>query len=590
MTMKEIIRDLLLKSIQSLTLNGQLLKEFDYQIHIERSRSPEHGDFACSIALSLAKIVRMKPRDLAQLIVEHLPAHDEIQTVSIAGPGFINFHLSQNAYCHVIETILKQRNDYGIEHQAKPKKINIEYVSSNPTGPLHVGHGRSAAYGSALANLLEVEGHQVHREYYVNDAGRQMDILTVSVWLRYLELLKVDFNFPKNAYKGHYVIDIAQQLLAEFQNKFLHSPEEIFAEVPPDESENLQGDKEAHIDGIIINAKKLLGLENYQFIFQRTLKTILADIQNDLSEFRVEFQEWFSEAHLVHSKAVAHAIEKLQSAGHTYESEGALWFRATSFGDDKDRVLVRENGQTTYFASDVAYLLNKYERGFDELIFIFGADHHGYITRLTAAAEALGISPKHIKILIVQFAVLYRGTERVQMSTRSGSFITLRELRHEVGNDAARFFYVMRKCDQHLDFDLELAKSDSRHNPVYYVQYAHARISSIFRQLQEKNAHYDTEQGLKNLHLLNLEREKRLMSLLGLYVDMLRCAAKHHEPHQIINFLIELSQELHAYYNDTIILVEQLDLRQARLCLIDAIKQVMVNALRILAISAPDKL
>lgn len=556
------------------------------QITIERTRHPDHGDFACNIAMQLARLEKKSPRELAEQITQAMPASPILKKVEIAGPGFINFYLHAKAQYAVIPDILEKKEGFGCADIAQGERVHIEFVSANPTGPLHVGHGRGAAYGAAVADLLTAVGFDVYREYYVNDAGRQMNILATSVWLRYLALQGHPFDFPKNGYKGEYIIDIAKQLLQDHGPRFAHETSAVFHDVPADEGEP-NGDKEAHIDGLINNAKTLLA-DNYSLIFQTSLDAILNDIKADLAEFGVNYQNWYSEKQLMDNHAIERAIETLGKNGHTYQQDGALWFKSRDLGDDKDRVLVRDNGQSTYFASDVAYHMEKFARGFDRVIDVLGADHHGYVARVKASIQALGADPAKLDVLLVQFAILYRGKERIQMSTRSGSFVTLRDLRGEVGNDAARFFYVMRKSEQHMDFDLELAKSESADNPVYYIQYAHARICSVLKQLDEKAWQFDGAMGLAHLNLLACDHEKNLLTALHRYPEIIIQAATHYEPHSLAHYLRELAQDFHTYYNTEQFLVEDATLRNARLCLITATKQVIANGLQLLGVSAPE--
>jgi len=527
----------------------------------------------------------MSPRILAELIIAQLPTQETtIAKVEIAGPGFINVFLTPQAYYDIIDRILVEKETYGNNQFGSGQSVLIEFVSANPTGPLHVGHGRGAAYGAALSNLLTAAGFAVHREYYVNDAGRQMDILAISVWLRYLELCGETFKFPMNGYQGDYIWDIAAGLHREHGNALQRSAYKIFAHLPPDMDEG--GDKETHIDGLIERGKQLLGDVSYRHVFRQGLETILEDIRRDLEQFGVVYDSWFYEHALTENGTVTRAIERLQANGHIYEQEGALWFRATAFGDEKDRVVVRTNGQLTYFASDIAYHLHKLERGFTQIINIWGADHHGYVPRLKAVINAFGEDAQRLVVLLVQFATLYRGQERLPMSTRSGEFVTLRELRQEVGRDAARFFYIQRKCEQHLDFDLELAKSHSNENPVYYIQYAHARIASVFRQLREKKLVW--QRGRTTCERLNTAHEQALLTTLARYPEIVEVAARAYEPHQLTLYLMELAQYFHTYYNAHTFLVEDDELREARLNLIAAVQQVLQNGLAIIGVSAPE--
>ena len=554
---------------------------------VERARAG-HGDFATNAALVNSKAAGMKPRELAERLVEALPASELVERVEVAGPGFINFHLSAAAWRSVVPEILEKSHHYGRSDIGRGKKVQVEFVSANPTGPLHVGHGRGAAYGAAVADLLEAVGFEVHREYYVNDAGRQMDILATSVWLRYLELAGETLDFPSNGYQGDYVWDIAATLHREHGDDYRHAADEVFQGVPPDEPAG--GDKEQHIDALIGRAKTLLEDNRYRYVFELALNTILDDIRDDLEKFGVVYDQWFSERTLVESGAVNRAIERLRKGGWLYEKDGALWFRSSEFGDEKDRVIERENGQTTYFASDIAYHMDKLERGFDRVIDVWGADHHGYVPRVKAALKALGDDPDKLDVLLVQFAILWRGGEKVPMSTRSGEFVTLRQLRKEVGRDAARFFYVMRKCEQHLDFDLDLAKSQSSDNPVYYIQYAHARVCSVLRQAAEKGISVDPTPGDTNLDRLAEGHELALLKTLSRYPEVVEAAALNEEPHQLTHYLRELANEFHTYYNAHPFLVEDDALRDARVKLILAVRQVVRNGLGLLGLSAPEQM
>jgi len=589
--MKSQFQHLVTRALEQLAAEGLLAPDQLPTPVIERGRSPEHGDFACGVAMALARSARSRPRDLAEKIVSALPAAPFLARVEIAGPGFINFFLSATAYHSVVAQILEQGPDFGRSQLGRGKRVQVEFVSANPTGPLHVGHGRGAAYGAVVADLLAAVGYDVHREYYVNDAGRQMDILATSVWLRYLELCGEELHFPSNGYRGDYVWDIAATLHRDHGDSYRHDAEEVFQGVPQDETQDqVQGDKEAHIDGLILRAKQLLGDNRYRFVFELGLNTILDDIRDDLELFGVRYDQWYSERSLTESGAVNKALERLRSAGYLYEKDGALWFRSTQFGDEKDRVVERENGQTTYFASDIAYHMDKLERGFERVIDVWGADHHGYVPRLKAALQALGDDPARLDVLLVQFANLFRGGEKVPMSTRSGSFVTLRALRKDVGTDAARFFYVMRKCEQHMDFDLDLAKSRSSDNPVFYVQYAHARVCSVLRQAAEKGITVELSPDTGNLERLVEEHEQRLLVSLSRYPEILEQAALNEEPHLMAHYLRELANDFHTYYNAHQFLVPDSGLRDARLKLILAARQVLNNGLSLLGVSAPESM
>ncbi len=584
--MKLMIESLLQEAMAALVAKHLLPDVQLTSAKLERTKDATHGDYASNLAMVLAKPSQLPPRQVAQLLIDVMPAHPTIERIEIAGPGFINFFVKADARHQVIACILESKGQYGCSQTGQGKKVLLEFVSANPTGPLHVGHGRGAAFGASLANLLQTVGYEVTREYYVNDAGRQMNILAVSVWLRYLELWQEPVVFPNNAYRGEYVFAIAAQLQHSHGREFVHSWYVISVDLPADEPQG--GDKEVYIDAMIAAAKSCLGETGFQMFHQAALHAVLDDIKQDLQAFGVQFDNWFSEQKLLTDGSIANSIDALTAAKLTYEHNGALWFKATTFGDEKDRVLIRSNQQTTYFASDVAYHWAKYNRGYDIVIDIFGADHHGYVPRITAAVKALGQNEHALQILLVQFAILYREGLRVQMSTRSGSFVTLRELREEVGQDAARFFYVMRKPEQHMDFDLDLAKSQSSDNPVYYIQYAHARICSVFRQLAERGHAFDVQAGLSQVALLEAPHEEALLLLLVRYPEIVAQAANDREPHQVAYYLRELANGLHSYYNAVVLLCEQEPLRLARLCLLAAVRQVLANGLQLLGVSAPE--
>jgi len=583
--MKHHIEELLKSALAALHSQGELVTDLPI-IVIDPTKDKQYGDYASNVALILAKPAKRKPREIAELIVKNIPKSSHVTKVEIAGPGFINFFLAPLALASIVPAILAKGRDFGRSNIGAGKKVIIEFVSSNPTGPLHVGHGRHAAYGAVVSDLLATVGYVPHREYYVNDAGRQMDILAVSVWLRYQEICGEQFIFPANGYRGSYVKDIAVAAEKQFGKALLLIGKAVFHNLPADEPEG--GDKELYIDALISQVKKLLGDANYKKIFDLSLTLILDDIREDLRAFGVTFDEWFSERKLTETDVVDRMIERMQKNNLVYEKDGALWFRATDLDDEKDRVLQRANGQRTYFANDLAYHINKFERGFDLAIDIFGSDHHGYIPRMRAGLQANGIQPDKLTYLLMQFVHLFRGGAQVQMSTRSGSFVTLRELREEVGNDVARYFYVMRKCEQPVDFDLDLAKSQSNENPVYYVQYAHARICSVYRQLAEKNLVYDEVLGLANLALLSQPHEAQLLSTLARYQDVILSAASHFEPHQLTNYLRDLATDFHGYYNSHQFLVEEATLRNARLALVSSVRQILVNGLQLIGVSTPE--
>lgn len=584
--MKTQIESLVSQALKSLAGTALPAEVAEVEPRVERTRDIRHGEFACNVAMTLAKPARKNPREIAGLIQAALPSSDLVEATEIAGPGFINFRLSAKAFQHEVEAIHEQGADYGHNDAGAGQSVIVEFVSANPTGPLHVGHGRGAAYGDSVAKLLEACGYRVHREYYVNDAGRQMDILAASIWLRYLELTGDRLDFPSNGYRGGYIREIADTLLSKVGDRLHRPTAAVFEHVPADAP---AGDKETHIDALVANMRRLLG-EDYRTVLDAGLDSILSDIRADLEDFGVSFDEWFSERSLADSGLVQTAIERLQRDNRAYTKDGALWFRAMDLGDEKDRVVVRDNGQSTYIASDIAYHLGKRQRGFDHLLDVLGADHHGYVARVRAGLEAMGEPPESLEVRLVQFAVLYRGGEKVQMSTRSGEFVTLRELREEVGNDAARLFYVMRSNDQHLDFDLELAKSRTNENPVYYIQYAHARICSVFRQLHDKALEWDPQAGLGALEQLHEDHEQSLMRALGRYPEVIELAAANRAPQTVVNYLRELANEFHTYYNAHTFLVDDAALRDARLSLIAATRQVLRNGLSMVGVSAPESM
>lgn len=581
--MKRIVQQEIKHALLSM---GELPLPSSLSIQVDYAREKSHGDFSSNIALVLAKKLQISPLQLAEKIKSNIDCsleNSKLEKIEIAKPGFINFFLKRSFWLPVIEEILNQTKQFGISNLGNNEPVLVEFVSANPTGPLHVGHGRGAAYGDSLVRLLRAVGYQVCAEYYINDAGRQMDILATSVWLRYLEICGEKFIFPSNAYRGSYVHKIAEQIFSEYGKHFFQSAELVFKDVPFDEPQG--GNKEHHIDGLIAKAKSLLGPADYEKIFEAGLNSILIDIKEDLSAFRVNFDEWFSENSLFKTGFVNKTIKRLIESGKTYEANGALWFKSTEFGDDKDRVLLRENGQPTYFAADAAYRLYILEkRGFKKIINVLGSDHHGYVPRIRAVIQALGFSANSLKALLVQFAILYRGDKKLQMSTRSGEFITLRELREEVGTDATRFFYVLRRADQHMDFDLELAKEQSNANPVYYVQYAYARICSVMRQLTAKQWTWDKSLGITAHKELKEVQEQDLLVLLNRYPEILELAAISYEPHILAHYLRDLAQSFHVYYNSFVFLIEDDHLRNARLNLIVAIAQVIKNGLSLLGV------
>jgi arginyl-tRNA synthetase len=580
--MKSAIARFLSEALDALPDLSDAIGNLAVESTVERTRDSTHGDFASNLAMRLAKPARRSPRDLAAAIVEQLPDTDQVDKVEIAGPGFINFYLSAAAFHAEVETIIDKAEEYGRHAPKSSPRILLEFVSANPTGPLHVGHGRLASYGATVGNLLEAVGYPVYREYYVNDAGRQMDILGVSVWLRQLELGGMKLEFPSAGYRGEYIRDIAAAIDTDAVDESA-----LWDGIPADAPD---GDKEAHIEALINRAKELLGDDGFDRIRQQALESIREDIEDDLAEFGVTFDRWYSEQSLTKSSRINDALAVLDERGMLYEKDGATWFKATDFGDEKDRVVVRDNGAKTYFASDIAYHFDKRERGFDHLIDILGADHHGYVTRVKAGLAAMGYAADDLEVELIQFVALYRGGKKVQMSTRSGEFDTLRQLRADVGNDAARFFYVSRSNDQHLDFDLDIAKSQSNDNPVFYIQYAHARIASVFRQLAEKNFVWDESNGRRHLALLTEPQERALMTALSRYPEVIELAANNLAPQHLVHYLRDLANDFHTYYNAHVFIVGDAALRDARLALCQAARHVIANGLAVIGVSAPDSM
>lgn len=564
----------------------------ELDLELTRPKQAAHGDWACNAAMQLARGLRRNPREVAAELVAALPASVWVDKVEIAGPGFINVFLKPALWQRLPAHILTLGAEYGRLNLGRGERVQVEFVSANPTGPLHVGHGRGAAFGASLANVLAYAGYDVTREYYVNDAGRQMDILALSTWLRYLELLGERVPFPPNAYQGEYVRAMAKSIYTLHADRYRRTVAEIMSGVPPVPSAeeyvlrpDAKAAAEAALDALIATAKRLLG-QDYDYFHGYALEEQLGDCRNDLAEFGVTFDHWFSERSLHEAGLIDRALERLAARGHLYEQDGALWFRSSAFGDEKDRVVRRENGQYTYFAADIAYHLNKFERGFARVIDVWGADHHGYIARVKGALAALGLEPDRLAVDLVQFAVLYRNGQKVSMSTRAGEYVTLRELRQEVGNDACRFFYVLRKSDQHLDFDLDLAKRQSADNPVYYIQYAHARISSVLAAWGGVERDLIDADASRLTHPQELALARRLAE----FPDLIAAAAGEHAPHLIAYYLKDLAADLHGLYVSCQFLVEDEALRLARLQLIAATRRVLRTGLTLLGVSAPEKM
>jgi len=594
--MKQTLEALLDTTFNNLVAKGIIPADAPRRIQVDRTKDKTHGDFATNLAMTLAKAAGQKPRDLAQLIVDNLPANTSITKVDIAGPGFINFFMSADSRFAVVRQVLENIAEYSSPNVGNGEKVLLEFVSANPTGPMHVGHGRGAAYGSALGNILQATGYKVHREYYINDAGRQADVLAVSVYLRYLEACGQSVKIPSRAYPGEYVKDCAEALKAKVSDKYLRLYSEVMQGLPedpadPQESdtattrEEIKAKKELHLDALIERVRTLLD-SGYRVVQDFALNAQMDSIRATLQSFNVEFDQWFSERSLLDSGAIAHAMDLLKQRGQVYEKDGALWLATSQLGDEKDRVLIRDNGIHTYFAADVAYHLNKLERHFDTLIDVWGADHHGYIARVRAAIEALTGKADKFHVALIQFVTLSSG----RMGKRSGNFVTLAQLIEEVGNDATRFFYLTRSPEQHLEFDIDLARSQTADNPVFYLQYAHARVCSMVRELGGRGLSYDQEAGLAALADLPEPAVEDLLKRIAAWPDAVAGAARNRAPHQLTHTLRELAQEFHAWYNGNKVLVEESNIRNARLALAIAVKNIIANGLGLLGVSAPEKM
>lgn len=550
------IEETLKQEIESAVLSAGLAsKEEMPDVVLETPKDKAHGDYATNMAMQLARIAKKAPRQIAEDIVEHLNTEKaSVKEVEIAGPGFINFFIDQSSLTEVVDTVLNQGHEYGKTNAGDGKRVQIEFVSANPTGTLHLGHARGAAFGDALANVMEKAGFDIEREYYINDAGNQIDNLARSINARYYQALGQDMDMPEDGYHGKDIIELAKNLVDQRGDSFTKKEED----------------------------------ERLSEFRQYGLKHLLDRIEQDLKEYRVPFDSWFSETSLYDENLVAEAVEKLREKGYVYEADGATWFKSTEFGDDKDRVLVKQDGSYTYLTPDIAYHLNKIERGFDELINIWGADHHGYVARMHAAIQALGYPKEVLDIKIAQMVNLFENGEKVKMSKRTGKAVTMKELIEEVGLDATRYFFIMRSNDAHLDFDMDLAKSQSNENPVYYVQYAHARICSMLRQAEEKgvdvNADADTS-------LLQAEKEVTLLKRLGDYPQVVAEAAEKRMPHRVPQYVFDLASDLHSFYNaEKVIDLDNLELTQARIALMKAVRVVIQDALKLIGVEAPEKM
>ena len=581
--MKEKIKESLRSIIIDLYGSSESIHD-EFEISIQDNKEKQYGDLASNVALVLAKPLKRNPKEIAEEIKGKFITDKEIVKVDVAGPGFINFFLSKESHGAILRDISIQKDKFG-KFESNNKKVLIEYVSSNPTGPLHVGHGRGAVFGSVLSRLLKEAGFQVDEEYYVNDFGRQMNILSVSLWIRYAQIFDKNIKMLNNGYQGDYLIAIAQNLKKLRSDELFDDDDEIKSLL---EYEN--EDAEKHTDEVIDSIKSKLN-DEFSYVRDFALREILELIKEDLLEFGVDHNKWFSESSLYESEShdlskVDQSIDELSSKGFVYEKEGAIWFKSSELGDDKDRVLKRGNGEFTYFASDVAYHLDKYDRGYDRIINIWGSDHHGYLPRVKAAMEASEKNVEKLEVVFIQFANLIRAGKKVTMSTRSGEFITLKELIEEVTSEAARFFYINRKADQHLDFDLDLAKEQSKDNPLYYIQYAHARICSVLRKSKAQEEELTTSE----LGLLDSNKEIEIQKILKQYPPLIERAALASEPHLICYYLKDLASIFHSYYNTEKFIVEDQKLMNSRLFLLSGVKQVIYNGLTVLGINAPHEM
>lgn len=585
------VNDLLMKDNIKKTLS-EILEDLyskvepeikNLKISIQDNKEKEHGDLATNIAMVLAKPLKKNPKEIAEEIKQNFVLDEKIIKIEVAGPGFLNFFLSKDSHGEILEQIQKENKDFG-KSDSKQSKVLIEYVSSNPTGPLHVGHGRGAVFGSVLSSLLEEAGFEVDQEYYVNDFGRQMNILAASVWIRYCQLFSSEIKMMQQGYQGDYLLPVAKKLKDEKSDSLFKIEESLIEKLNSEDQDDEFTDQ-------LVGSLRVILKEEFQYIREFALSEILHLIKADLEQCGVHHNAWFSESSLYGNDGdtdskVDGSIEELKSRGFIYEEGGAVWFKSSSLGDDKDRVLKRGNGEYTYFASDVAYHLDKYDRGYDRVINVWGSDHHGYLPRVRAAMDACDRDINKLEVIFIQFANLVKAGKKVSMSTRSGDFITLNELMNEVTTEAARFFYINRKADQHLEFDLDLAKEQSKDNPLYYIQYAHARICSVLRKAENEFKDFDSVE----LALLGSEKEIEILKLLRQYPQLIERSAKAGEPHLLCYFLRDLSGVFHSYYNSEKFLIEDKELMTSRLFLLKGVKQVIANGLRVLGIKAPEEM
>ena len=552
--MKTVIKKIIHDALEKAQQEGELELSSFPEIVVEKPKDEKMGDFSTNIGMTLARSERKNPKTIAESVARHLKSGD-LSKVEVAGPGFINIKMSQEFFLKRLRNAVSQGENFGSSDSGQGTKVMIEFVSANPTGPLHVGHGRGAAVGDCLARIMKKAGYDLSTEYYINDVGNQMNFLGQSTWLRYRELKGEAIKFPEDHYRGDYIKDIAQEVIDQKGDEFLNKPEE----------------------------------ECVSFFRRFAKDNILKGIEKDLSEFRVNFDNWFSEESLYEDKSVEKAVDWLKGQGHIYEKDGAVWLKSSAFDDDKDRVIVKQTGERTYFCSDIAYHQNKINRGFKKLINLMGADHHGYVPRMEAVLEAMGYDKKIFKILLVQFVSLLRAGEKVSMSTRSGEFETLQEVVCEVGVDATRYFFLMRSSDTHLDFDLELAKKETPDNPVFYIQYAHARICSIFRAAEENGVIWDRSAEV-DLAPINEDEEFAIIQAILAFPEIVEKSAKALEVHRISHYLFDLVSRFHGYYSRHRVISDDKSLTQARLFLLDALRITIRNGFELMGISSPEKM
>ena len=578
MTMEEKIKGLIIDALaESHGINEDELNEIG--LELSRNANNDHGDFSSNIALKLASKLKSPPMKLAEQIIGSLETPAELELAECVKPGFINFYLSAEKKHSVLETILKHGRDFGSSCAPEKMRILLEFVSANPTGPLHVGHGRHAAFGDSLARLLKKAGHEVFTEYYLNDAGRQIDILCLSVILEMLRAEGLELKNINGLYKGIYIKEISQALIKEgFEiNKKVLIPK-------------LDGSADEIVDALILEMKNVIGSELFQKISDKTVSRMTKLLKDDLSDFRVKQDGFYSEKSLFSKGKIEEACEIIKKNGNAYEKDGALWLESSKYGDDKDRVVIREDGRSTYFASDIAYHHDKKMRGFDLLINVLGSDHHGYVSRLEAGLASTGNKASDLDVILMQFVTLYRGKKKIQMSTRSGNFVPMRDLYSEVGVDAARFFYVSRSHDQHLDFDLDLATEQNNNNPVYYIQYANARIKSVLNENEKRGYVFDEGIGKANLVKLDLTIEEEIISLLGKYPETILKSSETRAVNKIANYLKSLAQLFHSYYGSTKFVSEDEKTRNARMLLLICVSTIIEDGLDILGVSSPIKM